>query len=131
MFKKKIIAVVFILAIGAAVGYLWSNNRKPAKLSVGNSAVSNQTENASQSASNEKTALKLDLLKNYVNFVYLPAEEIKDSQDYADRMAQEVEAIGDSQITEKFQATGSGEDREKRILEFFNFLIGDIKNSLN
>lgn len=131
MFKKKIIAVVFILAIGIAAGYLWGSNRKSTKLSVGNSAVSNQAENASQSASNEKTALKLDLLKNYVNFVYLPAEEIKDSQDYADRMAQEVEAIGDSQIMEKFQATGSGEDREKKILEFFNFLIGDIKSNLN
>lgn len=131
MFKKKIITMVLILALGMALGYFWGNKKATSKLSISNNLVSSQENNASGKISSTKAILKLDLLRDYINFVYLPKEEVQNIQEYADNMSKKVESIGDEKIKEKFQATGNDVEREKRILEFFNFIIDDVKNGLS
>mgnify|MGYP000890482974 CR=1 FL=1 len=131
MFKKKIITVVLILALGVILGYFWGSKKSTSSLSVNNNLISSQENDVSGKISSTKAVLKLDLLRDYINFVYLPKEEIQNIQEYVENMGKKVEAIGDEEIREKFQATGNDAEREKRILEFFNFIIDDVKIELS
>lgn len=131
MLKKRIITMVLIFALGLALGYFWGNKKSTSKMSISNNLVSSQENDSSGKISSAKTALKLDLLKDYINFVYIPKEEISNIQEYSDNMSKKVETIGDEKIKEKFQATGNDAEREKRILEFFNFIIDDVKSGLS
>lgn len=130
MFKKKVVIVVFALALGAAVGYFWGSKKSASGLSVSNIPASGQTKNTSGKYSDGKAALKLDLLKDYINFIYLAKEEIENPQGIADKMGDKVAEISDQNITERFYVARDPKEDEKKIVEFFNYLIDDVKNSL-
>lgn len=108
--KKIIISLIFTLVAGAAGGYY--------------AGQKNQSQNL------EKIDLKLGLLKDYTDFVFLPPEKITDPVKYADAMGEKVKEINDSEITSKFYATGENDDREQKILDFLDFLNTSIKGDL-
>lgn len=107
--KKIIISLVFALVAGAAGGYYAGQKNQPEL---------------------EKINLKLDLLKDYTNFVLLPLEKIADPEKYADDMGKKVEEINDNEITSKFYATGETDGKEQKIIDFLDFLNTSIKSDL-
>ncbi|OGI28928.1 MAG: hypothetical protein A2288_02350 [Candidatus Moranbacteria bacterium RIFOXYA12_FULL_44_15] len=125
---KKIIFSAAILVLGASGGYYAGSilNDSGASRCFTFDRAGEET----GSTEKEKARLKLDLLKDYTNLVYLPAEKIGDANAYVGAMDQKVKAIANDKISEKYYATGTEEGREAKILDFFNFLIEEAKNDL-
>lgn len=128
---KKILFFVIILVIGIMSGY-WYRGSGESRVIVksdesGSTACQTKTVD---SASREKMLLKMDLLRDYINFVNLPPAEIKDPNQYVNNMGTKVDAIADEKIREKYLATGDDAHRDRNILEFFNYVIDDVKDGL-
>lgn len=119
--------VVVIFVMGVAIGHFfhpssgskvsYSINREPPPAKI-------------VDINRDRLNKKLDLLRDYINFVNLPREQIGDTSTYVIRMGEEVQATNDAGIIEKYSATGDQNNQEKNILDFFNFLIESIKNDL-
>lgn len=122
---KKIIVLIAVFGLGALSGYYFSP-----KLNSKISYVINQKQGKESETDKGKQIQKLDLLKDYINFVVLPKEEVKDPEAYADNMEKKMQAVSDAALAEKYYATGEGENREKKILDFFNFVIEDVKKGI-
>ncbi|MDO8241073.1 MAG: hypothetical protein Q7T51_03795 [Candidatus Moranbacteria bacterium] len=80
-----------------------------------------------------RTGMKLNLLQDYINFVFLPKEEVSDPKQYTDMMLSKVSAIKDEELSNKFYATGTENEgeREKNILDFINAVTESVKKELN
>ena len=133
------VAVVF--ACGVGVGYfilpkLKSPGRTTALIthnSTTDKPIDNTKENKGGEVKKDNMALKLALLKDYTNFVYLPTEKIGDVSQYVAKMDEKVVMLDDSAIEEKYYSTGEGspEEREQKVLDFLNFLIDGMVNDVN
>ncbi|MBU2028950.1 hypothetical protein KJ761_03635 [Patescibacteria group bacterium] len=128
-FSKKILfLLVLALVVGASVGYSLGNKKPVTILEKNSEQITTGNEMTA-----EKKALigqKLDLLKNYTNFVFLPPEATGDSLSYVEKMEKIVQSINDENITAKFYATGEAENKEQKIIDFLDFLNESIKADL-
>jgi len=128
--KKAVIAIFLTFIVGLIGGYYYGHK----SLTSGSVCILNgggATSEVPASAKNfAQTALKIDLLKDYTDFVLLPKEKIADPVKYADMMGAKVKTINDSDITAKFYATGEIADKEQKILDFLDLLNGKIKSDL-
>lgn len=79
----------------------------------------------------EATVLKLSLLQDYINFIYLPEERILDVKNYVDEMNKKIDNISDEKISEKYYLTADDDDKETKILNFLNYTIDSVKNDLS
>lgn len=128
--KKIIISLVFALVAGAAGGYYASQKNQPEKEACTPDDNGNKKVSAKPAQDLEKINLKLDLLKDYTDFVLLPLEKISDPAKYADDMGEKVKEISDDEITSKYYATGETDGKEQKILDFLDFLNSSVKNDL-
>lgn len=145
--KRIILARILILALlvagiflgGIGIGYRFASeakNQKKISMTADNDAMNGLQANDKNAGEVKKDdmALKLALLKDYTNFVYMPAEKLGDVPQYIAKMDEKVSALGNPAIEERYYSTGVGspEEREQRVIDFFNFLIdGMIEDSNN
>jgi len=130
--KKIFILIVAALIIGSAIGIYFGNNPGGLKKvsEVKNLAIN--TVSSGQNTAKRNIALqKLDLLRIYTDFVLLPEEKIVDPDKYVSQMGEILKSIGDNEITAKFYATGEGDNKEQKIVDFLNQLNESIKADLN
>lgn len=128
--KKIIISLVFVLIAGAAGGYYAGQKNHLEKEICAPDGNENKKVFTKPEQDSGKIGLKLDLLKDYTDFVLLPLEKISDPAKYADDMGKKVEEINDDEITSNYYATGEGDNREQKILDFLDFLNASIKSDL-
>jgi len=119
--KRLLVTLFLVFALGIISGYLFGSKN-------GVRSVKNFTINNDNSEKEIKALLKLDLLKEYTEFILLPSEKIGNSEEYANSMAEKVKNLDDPQITSKFYATGETENKEQKIIDFLNFLSESIKS---
>lgn len=128
-FSKKILFLLILaLLVGASVGYSLGNKKPETILEKSSEQIMTGNEMTA-----EKKALigqKLDLLKNYTNFVFLPPEATGDSLSYVEKMEKIIQSINNEEITAKFYVTGETENKEQKIIDFLDFLNENIKADL-
>jgi len=107
--RNLLIALILVLLLGVGSGYYLGKR---------------------QTGKNEKAVQKLDLLKSYTDFIFLPKEKIGDPVAFADDMEKKVETIGDDVIASKYNATGESENKEQKIIDFLDFLNNSIRSDL-
>jgi len=136
---KKLLIFLFVIAIflaGVLTGYFFDHTKKKEILMRSIPADSKAT-NPTKSALNkpysqsEATVLKLSLLQDYINFIYLPEERILDVKNYVDEMNKKIDNISDEKISEKYYLTADDDDKETKILNFLNYTIDSVKNDLS
>jgi len=136
IFSKSIIFILLFSA-GMVSGYFYfsagnktteSNNPEEKNVSEG---VENPEINLSDNQ-RVRVNMKINLLKDYVNLIFIPEKNEAESELKAEEMNRKVAAISDVVLKEKYDATGNGspEEREVKILEFLNFLFDEIRNDL-
>lgn len=127
--KSVLIALVLVLLLGIGVGYYFGKRQvEEAKIpGKENSLAISEV----KTGENEKALQKLDLLKSYTDFIFLPKEKIEDPIAFAEDMTKKVETIGDDIITAKYSATGESENKEQKIIDFLDFLNESIKADLS
>ena len=134
--NKKIIFISLALMffVGAAAGYYYgvkSQSDSPGKIVFQSAEDKSDTISAEiNSGKKAKVKKKLELLKNYTDFVLLPVDSIKDPVAYADDMGKQVESIDDADITAKFYATGEKIGKEQKIIDFLDSLNTSIQADL-
>ena len=71
------------------------------------------------------TSARADILRDYVNFIFLPKEKIGNTDEYAKKMEEKIVALGDENLLQKFYATGekNEEKRNANVLDFINEVI--------
>ena len=136
----KFIVIVLIFSAGAASGYFLSTKKsvqiKNAPSEVCNiPSISDNATAPTFNSANQKvqTGMKINLLQDYMNFIFLPKEKVGDPKQYTDSMTSKVAAIRDDELAAKFIATGTDNtgEREQMILDFMNAIIESIKKDLN
>ena len=126
-FVKKLFIFLLIFALGSSVGYYYSNESKE-QITIGKK--SDSPAGIIGSGNKEKARIKLDLLREYTDFVFLPKEEMGDLVKYVDGMGEKVKLINDDALSAKFYATGEAENKEKKILDFLDSLNKSIASDL-
>ena len=134
---SKFIIFILLFSAGMASGYLYfsAGNRTAESNSPEEKNVSEDVENPEINLSNNRRVrvnMKINLLKDYVNLIFIPEKNEAESELKAEEMNRKVAAISDVVLKEKYDATGNGspEEREVKILEFLNFLFDEIRNDL-
>lgn len=129
MNRKVFFILILALIVGLAGGYFYGNKNQKTAISLP-CAGDSQDSSANNIIDTEKIALKLNLLKDYTDFVLLPLEKIADPEKYADDMEKKAVEIGDNEIIAKFYATGETADKEQKILDFLDYLNESVKADL-
>lgn len=139
MSKIQTLLILIVFLLGFSFGYftkfLWSSKKNyPNKEIVFSQKecepIVKKVENLDNHDNHEVSIKRLDLLKDYINFVLMPKKKIVDIKKYVLEMNQKADEIGDPELSEKYSATGEDENREQRILDFFNFSISKVKAEL-
>lgn len=128
MNKKVFFILILVFVAGLAGGYFYGSKNQKTATSL---PCSSDSQDSSAKVSDiDKVNLKLDLLKDYTDFVLLPSEKIIDPLKYADDMGKKAVEIDDKEITAKFYATGEADNKEQKIVDFLDFLNNSIKDDL-
>ena len=134
----KIILIAAIFSAGAAGGYYFGSkksvvNQNKASDTCKLPAASNDSA-ISFDTDNQKirTGMKINLLQDYIKFVFLSKEELGDPKQYADTLQTKVSAIRDEDLSNKFSATGTATDGErgKKVLDFINAIVESIRKEV-
>lgn len=138
---RKIIIIVFIFILGVGAGFYFgkSYEKYSCSLKQGKEIVykencqsgDGKTEKNISSEKKERVNTEIRLLKDYVNFIYLPPEEIGNSEAYVTKMKEELAKLNDNALKDKFYSTGETANKEKNILNFINFLFDKTLSDLS
>jgi hypothetical protein len=122
MIKNVIIflAIVIFFANGVAVGIIYEKKQ--------NAMIVSEQKKISLENS-KKAILNLDLLKDYLNFVFSPQESNPDPNQTAANLEKKAQLLNDADVMKKFYATGDQDGKEQKISDFFNSLIVNIGKS--
>ena len=129
---QKVFIILVIFLLGGVLGRYLFPLQKTGGFTVQQSRSSDAAVPlALPQGTKEKVLLKLDLLKDYQNFIFLSKEEIKNPVAYANEMEKKAQTIGDAKLLEMYYATGEIDNKEKKITDYLNALIDSIKNDLS
>lgn len=129
--KKIVVGIILVFIVGIGTGYYFGSNAQSSKvIEIRNTAKERANTDLDADKKN-LTLQKLDLLKNYTDFIFLPPEATGNSLNYVEEMEKRVKSINDEKITAKFYTTGETENKEQKIIEFLDFLNESIKADLS
>ena len=82
--KKIVVLLILVLLVGAGAGYYLGNKKPVTVLEKSGERIT--VGDAMTAEKKALVGLKLDLLKNYTNFVFLPPEATGNSSGYMEKM---------------------------------------------
>lgn len=134
MKKMKNFVITMAVVIGFAGGLLFESVRSGNELRAlkAQQAAVQSKESVCEKPDTETLKLKVSLLQDYLNFVLQPSWTMKkqDRIDYVKNMGEKVKQIDEDDLTKKYTATGNAAKADENILEFFNFVLDDVKDGL-
>ena len=130
---SKIFIILIIFLAGAAAGFFYHKFTNP-QVWIGEipriEEMKVPEEKAPESENQKvRTDIKLNILRDYINFVWFPSASEEEAQQKSDTMSRKVAALADENIKAKFYAVAEGDEaaRRQKSLELINFLIDEIK----
>lgn len=134
MKTMKNFVITLAVMIGFAGGFLFESVRSGNELRAlkAQQAAVQSKELVCEKPDTDTLKLKVSLLQDYINFVLQPSWTMKkqDKIDYVKNMGEKVARIDEDGLTKKYNATGNAAKADENILEFFNFVLDDVKEGL-